>query len=133
MSQQRTDRRKATNYLGPHPPYLDLLQAAWQFTDSEMERFANLPSGFMWRWRNHYAVINEDERRTVERLSSFHDALRLVVAVGEGDPGPPPYGEYLRSRWSEGSLIGSRSILEAVIEDGSSVIDLLIQYFWAQQ
>ena len=103
----------------------DLLQAAWGMDDPTFETVAGLPQRWLWQWRNHYRAPTDNELAGVRRLARFHDALRIASYDA------PTYTEFWRTQWDEGSLIGARSPLEAVLED-PSMLDRLETYFWAQ-
>jgi len=105
---------------------IDLLQAAWQIEDAEFERLLEVPPGWLRAWRAHEV---EDAATVadgpVRRLLRLHRALRLVVQ-------PAQYGEYIRRPWRAGSVIGERSVLDAVLEEGEPAIERIAQYLWAK-
>ncbi|URD60750.1 hypothetical protein M8312_13385 [Sphingomonas sp. KRR8] len=89
----------------------DLLPAAWGMDDETFEKVAGLPLRWLSQWRDHYRAPTDDELASIQRLMSFHQAIRLVTC------GEPNYAEWWRRRWAEGSFIGERSPLEAILSD----------------
>lgn len=103
----------------------DLLPAAWGMDDTTFEKVTGLPPRWLWQWRNHYRAPTDEELARVRRLMSFHEAIRLTYAA-------PNYAGWWRRRWHGGSLIGSKSPLEAVLEEGDAVLDVLERSFRSQ-
>jgi len=100
----------------------DLLSAAWGLEDSEFETVAGLPERWMWEWRHHYRAARDEDLAIARRLMSFHEALGLIVPPGRG------YAKWWRRRWPTGSLLGERTPLEAVQDDGTTKLDQLEGY-----
>lgn len=97
----------------------DLLPAAWGLTDEEFERVAGFPERWMWEWRNHYRSPLDEELAVARRLMSFHEVLGFIGAGGNS------YSKWWRRVWRSNSIIGERSPLQAVLEDGDRALDLI--------
>lgn len=104
----------------------DLLPAAWGMDDRTFERVAKLPEKWMWQWRNHYRAPTDEELARIRRLMSFHEAIR-IAKLGGSD-----YATWWRLQWRADSPIGDRSPLDAVLEEGDEVIDMLERMFRSQ-
>ena len=102
---------------------LDLLPIAWGLSDDEFEGLLGTPSSWLHRWRDGEIVVEEELKRRVSRLRSFHDALRTVVR-------PDEYPAAWRSVWPANSPIGQRSPLQAFEEEGDAALDRLENFFW---
>jgi hypothetical protein len=99
---------------------IDLLQAAWRLDDTEFEKLAKLPSGWLWRWRNHYLAPTTEHMAQIRRLLGFHDAIRLLGLD------PRDYGSWWRRTWKAADkLVGARSPLEAIAAEGDVLMDRL--------
>lgn len=106
--------------------YFDLLPAAWGMDDETFEKVANLPSRWLFQWRNYYRAPSDDELARIRRLMRFHEAIRFVTY------GEPNYAGWWRRRWRGDSCIGRRSPREAVLADGDSIMDTLELCFRSQ-
>lgn len=103
----------------------DLLPAAWGMDDPTFEKVAGLPAQWLWQWRNNNRAPTDEELACVRRLMSFHEAIRLTYAA-------PNYADWWRRRWHEGSRIGGRSPLEAVLAEGEAAMGVLERCFRSQ-
>lgn len=104
----------------------DLLPAAWGMDDATFEQVAGLSPHWLWQWRNHYRTPTNQELARIRRLMSFHEAIMLATY------GARNYSAWWQKRWREGSSIGNRSPLEAVLAGGDAVINDLERYFRSQ-
>lgn len=92
-------------------PTLDLLQAAWDLTDLEVEQLLAVPVGWLALWRNHEAAMGLEQFEILNRLLSLHEAMRLHME-------PRGYAKWLRRRWKPGSITDGRSPIEVLLSDG---------------
>ena len=105
-------------------PTLDLIQAAWDLTDSEVEELLAAPSGWLAAWRIHEAPMDMKQFETLNSLISLHEAMRLHVK-------PKGYSRWLRRRWKPASITEGRSPLEMMLSGGQEAIKLLTAYLTA--
>lgn len=113
-------RRIREQYTESIEHLFDLLPAAWALDDGEFEELLQVPPGWLKSYRMHEVKPNEHAWERLQRLFAFHQAMRLVVRPGG-------YSQWLRRPWQPKSLIGRRSPLQAILEDGDSALDLIGQ------
>lgn len=105
---------------------LDLLQAAWGLDDEVYERLLEVDAGWLRRWRNHEMdPIMKPTWTRFKALLRLHEAVRLHSV-------PSKYGAYVNRKWRGDSILGERSIVEVVLEDGDGAIDMIANYLWAK-
>lgn len=105
-------------------PTLDLIQTAWDLTDSETEQLLAVPSGWLAAWRIHEAAMGLEQFETLNRLISLHEAMRLHVE-------PRGYARWLRRRKKPTSITKGLSPLEMLLSGGHEAIKLLTAYLTA--
>lgn len=105
-------------------PTLDLLQAAWDLTDLEVEQLLAVPAGWLALWRNREAAMGLEQFEALNRLLSLHEAMRLHME-------PRGYAKWLRRRWKPGSLTEGRSPIEMLLSNGKAAADQLRAYLVA--
>jgi hypothetical protein len=115
---QRESRRRDLE------PVLDLIQAAWDLTDPEMEELLAGPAGWLAAWRIHEAPMDLGQFEILNSLVSLHEAMRLHVK-------PRGYGKWLRRRWKPASITQGRSPLEMMLGGGQDAIRSLTAYLTA--
>lgn len=105
-------------------PTLDLIQVAWDLTDSEVEELLAAPIGWLAAWRIHEAPMDMEQFETLNSLISLHEAMRLHVQ-------PKGYSRWLRRRWKPASITEGRSPLEMILSGRQEAIKLLTAYLTA--
>lgn len=105
-------------------PTLDLIQAAWDLTDSEVEELLAAPIGWLAAWRIHEAPMDMKQFETLNSLISLHEAMRLHVK-------PKGYARFLRRRCKPASITEGRSPLEMMLSGGQEAIKSLTAYLTA--
>jgi hypothetical protein len=102
---------------------LDLLPIAWGLTDDEFCLVLGRPISALDQWRRESTIADAALLRRVARLKSFHNALRTAAE-------PREYPTAWRTVWSVDSLLGSRSLLQAVQADGDIILDRFENFLW---
>jgi hypothetical protein len=105
-------------------PTLDLIQAAWDLTDLEVEELLAAPAGWLAAWRIHEAPMDLRQFEFLSSLISLHEAMRLHVK-------PKGYGKWLKRRWKPASITQGRSPLEMMLSGGQDAIKSLTAYLTA--
>jgi hypothetical protein len=105
-------------------PALDLIQAAWDLTDLEVEELLAAPNGWLAAWRIHEAPMDLRQFESLNSLKSLHEAMRLHVK-------PNGYARFLRRRWKPASITEGRSPLEMMLSGGQEAIKSLTAYLTA--
>lgn len=105
-------------------PTLDLIQAAWDLADSEVEQLLAVPAGWLAKWRIHEAAMGLEQFEALNSLISLHEAMRLHVK-------PKGYAEWLRRRQKPTSITKGLSPLEKLLSGGQEALKLLTAYLIA--
>lgn len=105
---------------------IDLLAAAWQLTEAEMEQVLRVNPGTLRRWRGSLPSASWSE----ERAEQLRELQSLQYAIWLRQP-PGRYAAFWRRPWTNASPIGMRSPLAAVLADGRSAVLILTSYLIA--
>lgn len=105
-------------------PTLDLVQAAWDLTDSEVEELLAVPAGWLAAWRIHEAAMGLEQFEVLNSLTSLHEAMRLHVK-------PKGYAKWLRRRQKPASITQGQSPIEMLLSGGKEAIRLLTAHLTA--
>jgi hypothetical protein len=101
--------------------FLDVLPAAWGFSEADFEKLLELPRGWLRAWRNHEVAIDDELALEIRELGALQRRLRLLRT-------PDGYSRFWHHRWSAHSPIGARTPWQAFCDDGPSALALIRQH-----
>lgn len=106
---------------------VDLFGSAWRLTEPEMKQILDVRVGTLQLWR-HSAETAPWSAEIAQRIELLH-ALQYALWLRQP---PGQCWAIWRRAWAEKSPIGARSLLDAVVTDGTVAIEIVTRYLLAQ-
>jgi hypothetical protein len=101
--------------------FLDVLPAAWNLTEHQLEQLLDVPPGWLRAWRNHEVRLDSQVRKALVEFGTLQERMRLIAT-------PDRYSKFWHHAWAEGSPIGKRTPWQAFKEDGREAITKISQF-----